>query len=233
LNVRFEAFSAGPDQGIDGRHAKNKSSTILQAKHFVGSAFSSLKRVMKRERKAIEKLSAKRYLLSTSCKFTPKNKNELAKIIGPFLRQIGDIFGPSDLNALLRKFPEIERAHIKLWLSGSAVLERVIRSSAYSYTAISRAEIEAKVRVYAQNPSFKEARDKLEANHVVIISGPPGVGKTTLGEMLSYAYVGEEWEFVAIRSLEDGFALLSTLRSKFSFSTTFSEKSRLMLGLCR
>ncbi len=49
-------------------------------------------------------------------------------------------------------------------------------------TATTRNELEAKVRVYAENPSFPKSKDKLEANHVVIISGPPGVGKTTLAE---------------------------------------------------
>lgn len=206
LGVRFEAFSAGPDGGLDGRHARAKNLLILQAKHYVGSRFSSLKAAMKRERTSIDRLSPSAYLLATSCPITPKNKEVIAGIIGTFLKELKDIYGPADLNGLLRKFPDIERAHIKLWLAGSVVLDRIIRSAAYAFTAISRAEIEAKVLVYAQNPSFKEARDKLEANHVLIISGPPGVGKTTLAEMLSYAYVGEEWEFVAIRSLEDGFA---------------------------
>lgn len=73
---------------------------------------------------------------------------------------------------------------------------------------MSRAELEAKVRVYAQNPSFHQSKKKLEANHVVIISGPPGVGKTTLAEMLSYTYIGDGWEYIAIRSLDDGFAAI-------------------------
>jgi DNA polymerase III delta prime subunit len=221
LGIRFESFSAGPDGGVDGRHATGGKSTVLQAKHYVGSTFSSLKSVMKRERASIDRLEPKRYVLATSRGLTLKNKAALSKIIGPALQTEDDIFGPADLNGLLRKFPEVEKANIKLWLSATAVLERVIRSSAYSFTAISRAEIAAKVRVYAQNPSFKEARDKLEAIHVVIISGPPGVGKTTLAEMLSYAYIGEEWEFVAIRSLDDGLAAIVDAKKQIFFFDDF------------
>lgn len=224
IGVRFEGFSAGPDGGIDGRFAVGPKTTILQAKHYVGSPFSSLKSAMRREAAAIASLAPSRYLLATSRPLTPGNKGELEKVIGSALKSKGDIFGPVDLNFLLRKFPSVEKAHIKLWLSSSTVLERIIRSAAYSFTATSRAEIEAKVGVYAQNPSFKEARDRLERNHVLIISGPPGVGKTTLAEMLSYAYIGEEWEFVAIRSLDDGFGSVVDAKKQIFFFDDFLGK---------
>ena len=156
VGVRFEAFGPGPDGGADGRHAAGGKSIILQAKHYVGSPFSSLKAAMKRERKSIDALSPQRYILATSRPVSPTNKHSLASVIGPALKDEADIFSAGDLNGLLRKYPEVVRGHIKLWLSDAAVLERVIRSAAYSYTAMSRAEIEAKVRVYAQNPSFQE-----------------------------------------------------------------------------
>ncbi len=226
LGVRFEAFSAGPDGGVDGRHSVATKSIVLQAKRYLTSRFGILQAAIRRERASIDRLKPvpKRYILATSHGLTRKNKATLAALIGPVLKNQQDIFGAEDLNGLLRKFPDIEKANIKLWLSGAAVLERVLRSAIYTYTAISRAEIESKVRVYAQNPSFREARDKLEANHVLIISGPPGVGKTTLAEMLSYAYIGEEWDFVAIRRLEDGFAAIVDSKKQIFFFDDFLGK---------
>ena len=164
---------------------------------------------MKRERKSIDILASSRYILATSCKFTPPSKAELSTIIGPSLKSEADILGPEDLNGLLRKYPDIVKAHIKLWLSGAEVLDRILRSAAHAYAAITREDIEQKVRVYAANPSFDHSLEKLDKHHVLIISGPPGVGKTTLAEMLCYTFLSEEWELVPIRSLEDGFAAIS------------------------
>lgn len=224
MGIRFEAFAAGPDGGMDGRHAKGPDALILQAKHRRGSPFSSLKSTMSRERGAIDRLNPGRYLLATSRPLTPRNKEELAGIIGPALKEQSDIFGPEDLNGLLRKFPDIEKSHVKLWLSSTAVLEKVVRSAQHAYATITREEIEAKVRVYAQNPSFQESRNKLERHHVLIVSGPPGVGKTTLAEMLSYAYIGEGWELVPIRSLEDGFAHIDDTKKRIYFFDDFLGK---------
>lgn len=209
IGGRFEAFCAGPDGGMDGRHSKGSKSSILQAKHYAGSSFAQLKAAMKKERVSIDKLAADRYLLTTSIGLTPDNKDDLASEIGRSLRSSADIFGPEDLNGLLRKYPDIERAHLKLWLSSAAVLDRVVNAGRHSYAAITREEIAAKVRVYATNPSFSESAAKLDDQHVVIISGPPGVGKTTLAEMLCYAHLAEGWELVPIRSLDDGFAAIN------------------------
>lgn len=208
LGMQFEAFAPGPDGGMDGRHARGGPTTILQAKHYAGSIFAKLKAAMKRERQSIDALAADRYILATSRALTPLNKKSLAAEIGPSLQSEADIYGAGELNALLRNYPDIEKAHIKLWLSGAAVLERVLHAAAHTFTELTKDDIEAKLRVYAQNPSFSEAQQILEGQHVLIVSGPPGVGKTTLAEMLSYAYLAEGWELIAIRSLDDGFGTI-------------------------
>jgi hypothetical protein len=98
-------------------------------------------------------------VLATSRTLTPSRKKELSALIGPSLQNEDHILGPEDLNGLIRKYPNIEKSHIKLWLSGAGVLERVLRSAAHTFNNIIRKEIEAKVRVYAPNPSFDGARD--------------------------------------------------------------------------
>ncbi len=126
LAVRFEAFPEGPDDGMDGRHALAEGVIILQAKHYHRSGFSALKSKMRKERPSIDTLQAKRYILATSAPLTPRNKSELAEIIGPSLLTHGDIFGQNDLHALLRKYPDIERSHPKLWGQSTEVLKAVV-----------------------------------------------------------------------------------------------------------
>ena len=103
LDIRFEAFCAGPDGGMDGRHSKGDKSIILQAKHREGSQFASLLSAIRNERPKIETLQASRYLLATSKGLTPPNKTALARAIGPSLQNEADIFSADDLESLLRK----------------------------------------------------------------------------------------------------------------------------------
>jgi len=126
LGIRFEAFPDGPDDGMDGRHAAADGNVILQAKHYYRSGFAKLKAKMKTERASIDALRPKRYILATSAALTPANKAQLSEVIGPALEGPGDLFGPQDLVALLRKFPDVETAHPKLWQQSSAVLKSLI-----------------------------------------------------------------------------------------------------------
>ena len=205
MGIRFEAFAEGPDGGMDGRHSKGANLTVLQAKHYSNSTFPALKSRMKREKEAINKLKPSRYILVTSHPLTPNKKKKIVEVVGSELISEGDIFGPQDLNALIRKFPELEKAHIKLWLTSAGVLERIIYSASHYYNDITVEEIEAKLKIFAPNPSLDQGQEILEKNHILIISGPPGVGKTTLAEMLSFAYISEDWELNSIRCLDDGF----------------------------
>jgi len=203
--VRFEAFGPGADQGFDGRHARGSGTTVLQAKHYLGSTFSQLLRAVKAEKKKDAFKTCKKYLLFTSFALTPARKDTLLQALDTALQDPSSIWGREDIEAALRRHPEIFKSHMKLWLSSASMLESILHSGIVSYSASARREIEDDLKVYARNKSYNEAVEKLNAEHVLIVSGAPGVGKTTLARMLAYSYICEGWKFIAITSLEQGF----------------------------
>ena len=204
---RFEAFGPGPDGGIDGRCSTSERGTIiLQCKHYLKSGFSTLLSTMRNEAKKVKKRNLVRYILFTSQSLTPNNKECLLDALNGIQVASDDILCREDIEGLLRNNPDMHKAHIKLWLSSAAVLDRILNSGLEEYTKATREEILDEVKVYVRNPSFDDAINKLEKHKVLIITGPPGVGKTTLAQILTYRYLSAGWRFYAIRSLDEGFA---------------------------
>jgi len=218
---RFSAFGAGADGGVDGRHSKGPKSTILQCKHYLNSTFSHLKSALKKEVPKIDLLKPSRYVFFTSQSLTPARSDQLANVLGDRLKHPEDIWGADDIEAALKRHPDIEKSHLKLWMSSTAVLEKVLQSGLEAHTAATKAEVLEELRVYVRNPSFDAAFEKLEKHRVLVVSGPPGVGKTTLAKMLTYQYLNDDWQFCAIRSLDDGFAKLDEEKRTIFFFDDF------------
>lgn len=182
---------------------------------------------MIKELKSINKLSIARYILVTSCRLNPAHKEELVNVIGHSKIKSRDIYGPEDLNALLRTHPSVETAHPKLWLSSAEVMKRILHSATFNNTDFTKEEITQKIRVYVQNPSYSKALAKLKENNLLIISGPPGVGKTTLAEMICLHYMGKEWEFVSINDIKEAFEIFNSKTKQIFYFDDFLGKIKL------
>ncbi len=201
LNQTFESFGAGPDQGIDLRLAlPNSGSLVVQCKHYVQSGYRSLLASLKKERKKVDLLLPTRYMLATSVSLLPRAKEEIKSLFDPFILSTSDILGAEDLNNLLRLHPTVERDTIKLWMTNSNLLEIFLNSGIYNRTAGALDEIKQTVRLYVVNPSLQRARQVLAAEHVCIIQGIPGIGKTTLAQILLLAMTNDGYEPVVISS---------------------------------
>ncbi|MEF8732649.1 MAG: hypothetical protein V5B40_12315 [Candidatus Accumulibacter meliphilus] len=217
LGIQLENFSEGRDGGIDLRYAPVRGAgrtvfssaalktpqtppqLIVQCKRY--SSFASLKSELKRnEFPKLSKLNPARYILTTSVSLSPMQTDELVAVLSPFVQTTGDIYGRERLNSILTKHPEIERRHIKLWASSAGVFDSIINAGTH---VVSREEIErtiAAAKLYVRNTSFDEALEILKKQRVCIISGQPGIGKTTLARMLLLYFYEKGHDLVKIES---------------------------------
>lgn len=200
FGVRLQKFTRGPDGGIDLLHEDGDNTTVVQCKHYAKSSFSALNRsVTKDERPKVERLSPSRYVVCTSLGLTPANKRVLVKVLQPYCHSTQDIFGSDDLNTLLRKYPLIEERHHKLWMTSSAALQRLLRAGSEVWRALEQEEIEHALKVFVPIPAFQAALAHLESHHVCVLSGVPGIGKTTLARVLIAHYVEKGYALVVAR----------------------------------
>lgn len=223
-NVPLEAFKTGRDRGIDLRHsALDGGTTIIQCKHYASSSVSSLlSHLRSREAPKVQQLQPRRYVLVTSLPLSPSNKDKIIEVCRPFILGPTDVIGEDDLEGLLSRHPAIERANFKLWLTSTAVLDRVLHNAEISQTEFEVERIRRKLPVFVQNKAFPRAQQLLQEQRVVIISGVPGIGKTTLAEMLLFAHLEEGYQPVVIQTdLAEGKRLFRTDRKQIFYYDDF------------
>jgi hypothetical protein len=199
----FESFKVGKDQGIDLRYSSvNENQLIIvQSKHYVGSGLNVLLRNLeKNELSKVKRLNPTRYIIATSVPLSPINKKTIYDLFSPYIKELGDILGADEINALLSQFSDIRQQHYKLWFTGVDVLERIIQNGIVGRSEFLESEIRKFYSLYVSVNSTNAAKEVLEQNRFIIVSGIPGVGKTTLSRILIYEYLNFGYKLVCINS---------------------------------
>lgn len=230
--ILFESFTNGRDGGIDFRYGTAQDRSILQCKRY--KHYSDLISTLKKEAAKVLKLAPKRYILVTTVGLTPPNKEEIKSVFLPFEIADEDIVGSNDLNNFLGLHKEIERKYYKLWIASTNILERILHSRVINQSELERERILKNIELYVQNDSFTDALDILKQNRFVLISGIPGIGKTTLARFLVYYLLGDNIEeFVYLSdSIDDAYATLNTEKSQvFLFDDFLGKRNFLKANL--
>ncbi len=209
LGVTFEIFARGKDQGVDLRYITPSNETwIVQCKHWDQTKRSNLVNYMKRhERPKVDLLSPDRYILATSVDLNPKAKSDLFDALSPHIGTTGDIWGAREIEAELRQREHIVRRHIRLWLNSTAVLNAMLTNSIVTRSRMLLEDTKTTLLTYVPNLSLSRAAEILDSEHVCVIAGAPGVGKTTLAQVIAAAHVGDGYELIEIsEDVEEAFA---------------------------
>lgn len=233
LGIRLESFGPGRDQGIDCRHAVGESRLIVQAKHLAGSPVNAVVAAARGEDAKVKALAPSRYILATSLPLTPQLKKRIREAIPSAPLVDGDILGHAELNNLLGRHKSIEQQHFKLWLTSSAVLERILHSGVYNRTLAEMDLIRSMIPRYVQNVSTSEAEAILAKVGALIIAGEPGVGKTTLARVLLWLHAEQGWKIFVVDDIKEAYEVADANEKRLIFFDDFLGQVRLSLDLVR
>lgn len=211
LGLELQNFKRGKDGGIDLRYStdNNSNKIIVQVKHFYLSGYKALLTALKEEVQKVKLLNPDRYIISTSIPLSPDNQKIIKNLFDPFIKTENDIIGNETLNAWLIEFPEIEKAHFKLWMSSVAVIENILKSAIIGRSIFHSEEIKSKISLYVPTRNLDLAFEILSTKKALIISGEPGIGKSTLAEILCLKLMSEGYGLYKIESVKEAEEIFS------------------------
>ncbi|MBP1631461.1 MAG: hypothetical protein H6Q15_2354 [Bacteroidetes bacterium] len=217
--IKYRTFKDGKDKGIDFLYStrEHEYEHVGQVKHFYRTGYKGLLTVLRNEELAkVQVLNPNKYIFATSVDLSVSNVQEIANLFNPYIKGLNDIYGKKDLNRLLELHDKILTNYYKLWFSDATVLSKILNSDLeFRSSLFTDSEFKRRLRIYVQTRIFREARKSLKKNKFIIITGQPGVGKTTLAEMLVYEYIKDDYKLsYIIDDIKDALRLLTNDNSK-------------------
>ena len=218
LGVELQSFKKGKDGGIDLRYSTDKNNgVVVQVKHYIETPKTKLFSILKKEELPnVIDLNPSRYIIATSKALLPQDVDKIKLIFGNHIKSAQDIYHFDTLNSLISKYKDIEVKHYKLWLSSINILKNILHNSSNVKTELHLSTIEKKIKLYVPIEKHKKAFQLLKDEKIVLITGPPGVGKSTLADILIFSFLrNKDYELIVVDSnLEEALDVISLAEEK-------------------
>ncbi|SCW87353.1 ATPase family associated with various cellular activities (AAA) [Paenibacillus tianmuensis] len=140
-----------------------------------------------------------------------KQKDEITELFYPYIINSDDILTEEDFNNLLGQelYKSIEKNYQKLWMPNTNILQNMLNSTFNSVLLQeSIKEFEEALRrseVFVETQVYGKALKKLEQERAILISGEPGMGKTSLAYQLAKYFIQYRGynNFFWVKSVDD------------------------------
>lgn len=195
LGKKLYKFPRGKDGGIDISDNKLQPEIIIQVKHYANSTVSNLISSLKKEIDKVQKLNLKKYYLFTSLGLSHQRRIEIIEMFSPYMTSLENIVTKDEIDIYLNDTlnRDILNKHHKLWIPSVNILSefqnKAINSDSYALLN----DIEEKKEFYVRTLAYEKALEKIKDNNILFLLGNPGIGKTTICEMIVLEYLKKDF----------------------------------------
>ncbi len=205
----FESFSPGKDGGIDLRKTIYNNSVIVQIKRYENNFKKLLYSLKKYELPKVEEFKPMRYIIVTSVDLGIGEKEQIFQLFKGYIKNTEDILGQSDLNNLLgsSKYFEVELNYPNLWFnSGNTFLNKldnIVNNAIYEESRAEYENIKNMMKYFVPVDNFGSIINNLQKNRYLLITGNPGIGKTSLARaIMAYFVQKKDYQFIYIHNVD-------------------------------
>lgn len=218
LGIGMRVFPEGRDRGIDIKRASGKEDIVGQCKRI-----QKVTGVFQSEFNKIKKIkTCKKYYLFLACGITAKQRTDIRNVFSDYMDDENYIFDEGDLNSLLEQdeYLTVVKKHFKLWISSEKVFEHFTDKVGSFDSGALINSIQEHRKYYVDTADYYKVLDVLLNKRIVLITGQPGVGKSTISEMALLSFVEK---FGSSRIVYSASSDLSQLKNSISDNKDIKE----------
>ena len=218
LSTKLHRFKKGRDGGIDLCDSNKTIKYMIQVKHYINSKFSDLKSHLINEIENVKRENPKNYYVCTSLELSPSERNEIFKLFPKYMKDKSFILDKTDIDDFLSKEEHIDivKRNYKLWLCSTNILSLIQNKHVFIDCEELMDDIESISKLFVNTTSYFECLDILNKRNILIITGTPGVGKTTISKMLLLNFINDGYivRYATDNNIKDIKNVLSKNESK-------------------